>query len=570
MTTMTTMPRLHRPVFGHFFGIPKEKPDPISSSTTARSLVASDNNEDEDQVVIVSKAKGSRTVSNTTTTTTTTVSLLPDYAWALHEICTRGIQRRNFVLNIMYNAPIVLGTVVATTAAVLYGRYYEGYPIVELVPSECNDTTSVVIVPCMLVQDWGQLTTFAATVILPLFIAVLIVRRDHLLQQPFRLPRALAMLEMEMFKFRTKTGVYRVSTTCQRRAVLATKLEDLWNDIIRHDATVLGSGKRWTSNIKKDDEHQVDEISISNKHISLFGSRSCAWLINGVCGVLRSTEHGDKENNEIILGQKQHQQLQQQPQKPGYKKKNTTSLPNLGPLHESMETDFLLFAELPSVSFDSHSSRDKNSNAAEAQVPTKATWPKEEARPAASAIIVPKYYGTVLVRDKKSPAVVTSIGDEHDEEANELNEDHNDYINDDGYSELSPELYMTVRIQTFYTKQSARVKSWQAIQDCSERGIQLLTLSASVTALVSYQWTIPMIMAVSAALTQVLEIRNYRKSIVSTRQVLQQLDDLQERYKTSTITTNNSKKKDATDTGNEKAWDSHVKAAEEIILQAEL
>jgi hypothetical protein len=193
-------------------------------------------------------------------------------------------------------------------------------------------------------------------------------------------------------------------------------------------------------------------------------------------------------------------------------------------------------------------------------------------------VVVKSYETTIALQEEKKEHVVA----EDDDEACCSNK--NDFIkDDDGYSELSPEHYMNVRIQTFYAKQSARIQWWQTIQDCSEQGIQILMLGTSVTALISYQWTIPIIMAVAAALTNVLEIGDYRKSIASARLILQQLDDLQKRYKMMTTRSNQKRKENAefqTNNNiddnrqltlpNDEAWDSLVEVAEAIILKAEL
>jgi hypothetical protein len=100
----------------------------------------------------------------------------------------------------------------------------------------------------------------------------------------------------------------------------------------------------------------------------------------------------------------------------------------------------------------------------------------------------------------------------------------------DNRSALSEEDYRIYRLEHTIASKTTRIQTLEFRVNALQRSIQLLTMGATGTALVSMQWIIPIILALAAAGGSVLEVSSYQHSIRTEKAAVEKLEKILDRW----------------------------------------
>jgi hypothetical protein len=367
------------------------------------------------------------------------VLMVPEYAWAFYHACRNGYRRRRWILA-LYNVQIITFTAASIILAVLYGHYYGS-----------NNNNDTGFFPSL--HNPGQLRTFIATIVLPLYVTIVMKSREGFLKkQPNLFPAAFTKTKAEIFKFRTRVGPYQTNEAAQCKEVLATRIQDIWKTVheVLDDAKLALPDRFW-------EEHQQAQSDAK--------------------GATPPTS--SKPMDEIDL----------------------------------------------EAQFDD---------------------PPTEKTPCLSRA------------GQKNPASVNKSVSRHD------GEDDNDYL------PLSFEEYMILRLQKRLDRKTSQVKFWQLEQNILNQSIMILTLSTSATAMLSLQWSIPILLALTTALSTMKKNGLFDNRIAVGTKVMQDLRNAQQKLgMRNTRAFMNADLEPSRHQGNT-SWHQLVAEAEEIIVQGEI
>lgn len=101
---------------------------------------------------------------------------------------------------------------------------------------------------------------------------------------------------------------------------------------------------------------------------------------------------------------------------------------------------------------------------------------------------------------------------------------------DDRYSLLTADEYMEFRIDKIAGIKRDERNTLQSRQNLLQNAIKAITFSATGTALVSMQWILPVLLAVTAACGSALEFGSYDQSIEEVTEMVQKLDSIKSRW----------------------------------------
>jgi len=385
------------------------------------------------------------------------LSLVPKYSYELLGRC-REREFRHAVWMFAYNAQLVLGTLFAVSSAVLYARYYEGYPFYLSIPipaplrgylgSEGDGGYYYTVGDSAQTSgDVWACVLFGASLVLPMYVAALAQkRRRYVRQNPVdSFPVAAGKIERELFLFRTlnnteegeNQGVPNDSNklVAERKSRLKERLREIWEEAtasyLPNDPSLELPEEFWDDDVEPEQQPQLERELSPQSLVSP--------LADVETGLLTSDDGNDFSELPCPPRPDYYQ--------PGYARR----MPH---------------APMPTA------------------VPATTIAVATETTPMLLSFSPPD-------RDKQKST------DEPDANAKSAESVSEKVI--DKYSPLSMEEYVQVRVEPSLKTATTRVARKKLAQTVLNLTVQLFTVASTGTALLAMQWLIPILMAVTAA-----------------------------------------------------------------------
>lgn len=482
-----------RPIFGHRSLQQKQcmAGKKSSSSSTAKTFSSSEHNknwspvsvleEQEPQVSVVEhRYDETKVVESTSRQVTTTVTAsnnnllspvtLPAVAWQVHQSLLDEVNRRRFIMSLLHSA-IIVASAAGLSAAVLYAHYYAGLTKNGFPP--LDNTPAMVM--------------FVATIVLPVVVTCLVPQRRKF-NERFPLSAAqvaLAQWEAAVYKFRTVIVSTTTTTTTtveedmnndtsrhherevQRRReqaqALQTKALEIWSSVL---PMVVGNrsfptnGDLWINNFELSTTKDTKETSIE--------ADSKAWP------PLYGSSNGDQRTG----AQEQQQHSSYRPATQWEQELPCCIIPTT----TTALTDAAAAPDQNDCGLHLPFARDLEAS----RTPTETT----------PMLLKPKL--------SSSNSLNKTMVDEEKNKENTAQQQQQERM-DDLNSLWTVKEYIQFRLQPILQAKTKRVASLQLWHVILQRTIAMLTVSASMLALVAKQWCIPIILAVAAAGTSTLE-----------------------------------------------------------------